>query len=138
MVRRDPDRPQLCRALCSARNGNQLTKFRSRSPDTWPANQFNKEPTQDQTLHRLSKRLLRPQRNSAIDAFLKNSFAESRIFPAGPLTMVFDDDTKHFNSAVFQLIGKDQTPFELGVKELCGCTVVVVVSQEAVWFGHFL
>jgi hypothetical protein len=138
MVRRDPDGPQLCRALCSARTGNRLTKFRSRSPDTLPADQASKELFQDQTLHRLSKRTLRPQNPSLMGPFMNSHFAESQLSPAGPLTKVFDDDTKHFNSAVFRLLDKDQPYFELGLEGLCGCTTLVVVSREAVWFGHFL
>jgi hypothetical protein len=48
---------------------------------------------------------------------------------------VYSNDTLG-NSAEFRVFGDE--PFDMGVQNLCGCTIVVIVSRLAVWFAHIL
>jgi hypothetical protein len=132
VVRRDPDGPQLCRAICGAgRDDDEAIEFRPRSLDTLRAHHGSKKLSRAQTLRGLSKRTLRQPRR--IEDLMVNHFKKMDTFH---LEQVYDDATGKHNSAVFKVLGTKQ--FELGLKELCGCTAVVVVSEGAVWFAHFL
>lgn len=74
-----------------------------------------------------------------VDTFMVSEFKKSGSL-GFPFTRVFDRSTGRFNSAEFRspLINDVSPKFEIGVEGLCGCTILVVVSREAVWFAHFL
>ncbi|KAH0556999.1 hypothetical protein GP486_005215 [Trichoglossum hirsutum] len=48
---------------------------------------------------------------------------------------VFTENTGHVNSAVFRQFGAN--PFNIAVVGLCGCTVLVVISNQAVYITHY-
>jgi hypothetical protein len=131
--RQESDGPHLCRGLCRARADEGIIEFRSRSLDTLPADQGSKEFSFARTLHSLAKRVLTVPAN--IDTFMVNRFKNKQSFP---FTEVYNAATKVHNSAEFRVINKAQVKFELGVQQLCSCSVVVIVSHEAVWFAHLL
>jgi len=136
MVRHDTRGPKLCRAICGAHlpddDDDELVS-RRRSLDTLQVHQDSRGVSWAQTLQRLSKGLLAkaPKTDKGTDTFMVGRFTQSK-----QLTLVYQDAvTGKHNSAEFLTLG--DAPFDLGVEELCGCTSLVAVSHEAIWFTHF-
>lgn len=63
-----------------------------------------------------------------------------RRFNGEGIILVLTSQTQG-NSAEFERFVEDDgtdAPFQMGLEGLCGCTIVVVVSKQAVWFAHLL
>ncbi|KAJ6070117.1 hypothetical protein N7499_012004 [Penicillium canescens] len=67
-----------------------------------------------------------------MDTYLVNRFRRNR-----GIIRVLTDQTLG-NSAEFRPFVVDgvDTAFEMGLEGLCGCSIVVVVSKQAIWFAH--
>jgi hypothetical protein len=48
----------------------------------------------------------------------------------------FNGKLRDENTALYRPLGN--VPFNMGVEGLCGCTILVIVSREAIYFAHFL
>jgi hypothetical protein len=125
----------LCRGLCRARPDEEVITFKSRSLDNSPANQGGRKLPRARALHRLSKRVLDNLDEDQVEDFIVQRFNFEQTFD---FIDVYDEFTGKYNSAKFLELHDGQVKFEIGAEGLCGCTVVVVVSQEAVWFAHLL
>lgn len=133
MVRRGPGEPKLCRSICAPRKTGRIIESRSTSRNNPPTSKSSQQSSVIERLHSLSKRVLRLPPN--IDNFMVDRFENAEEHS---LTEVYQADVSVSNSAEFRTIDEETAKFELGVEGLCGCTVVVVVSRQAVWFSHFL
>jgi hypothetical protein len=74
-----------------------------------------------------------------IDNFLQNRFDTQ---PGNFIEIVPTWLRDVGNSAAFQAFDEqglgDNPTFDMGVERLCGCTVVFIVSQRAVWSAHIV
>ncbi|KAI9766487.1 MAG: hypothetical protein M1839_004891 [Geoglossum umbratile] len=53
------------------------------------------------------------------------------------IVRVFNSETGATSSAEYRDLTTQAVPLDMGLEGLCGCTILVVVSQEAVYFAHF-
>ena len=120
---RDTGRP-LCRIKCGKRSivRRNQEKISGYSPAI--------DEVQHDFSSNLTKRRFTNIDDRRLDIFLYNRFRQRRY----NVIRVFENGITKGNSAEFRAFG--DAKLEMGVEELCGCTVIVVISASAVWFAH--
>ncbi|RDW73395.1 hypothetical protein BP6252_07302 [Coleophoma cylindrospora] len=121
----------LCRACCTFDD--------SRGPSISERDLFESELEGNSSRPSgLFKRTLAPAPGSEADAdtFLLNVFNKGAS-GKDPLTEVYSSADGVSSSSKFIDLTKQKTIVNLGVQNLCGCSILVVVSQEAVYFAHY-
>ncbi|KAK0621963.1 hypothetical protein B0T17DRAFT_307847 [Bombardia bombarda] len=115
----DNDERSSCRGVCNAQNGGILFGQASDSGTV--------------TSRGLDKRVLDNLPDiEDMDKFMVRAFdADAEI----PLSPIFVDGVSESTTSVFKKL--EGNPFNVGLRRLCGCTMLAVVSPQALYMAHF-
>lgn len=112
-----------CRSKCSAKSCCQLGPSDSDNEDT---------DESDLELRSLDRRTLFSAQSSTIDADIVKEFTDKKVKLIYTSSAGQDDSTSTWNA-----ITTRSPKFDVGLSALCGCTTLIVYSQNGVYGVHF-